>query len=139
MSLLLYAQAEDDVLPDDNSFQSGIEDVDDDDDELSNCVGNVDTGMGGMHGVVNEVATNTASNGFVGLTEAEDDVLSIDNPFQTFMEDGDESNDEPYICVANVDTGMAGMHGVVNEVATNTASLLVTTNTALSFRDEIVR
>ena len=134
----MHVEAED-VLPDDNSFQSGMEDIDDDDDELSNCVANVDTGMEGMHGVVNEVAINTVSIGVVGLTEAEDGVLPVDKSFQTFMEDVDESNDEPSNCVANVDTGMEGMHGVVNEVATNTASLLATTNTALSFRDEYAK
>jgi hypothetical protein len=37
-----------------------MEDVDDDDDDPSNCDANVATGMEGMHGVVNDVATNTA-------------------------------------------------------------------------------
>jgi hypothetical protein len=37
-----------------------MEDVVDDDDEPTNCAANVDTGMEETHGVVNEVATNTA-------------------------------------------------------------------------------
>ncbi len=46
------------------------------------------------------------------------------------MEDVDDDDDEPSNCAANVDTGMEGMHGVVNEIATNTA---------LSFRDEYAK
>ena len=128
--LFLHGEAEDDVLPLDTSFQSVMEDVGDDDGELSNCTANVDTGMEGMHGVVNGVATNTTSIDLVGPIEAEDDVLPFDNSFQTFMEDVDDDNDEPSNCVASVDTGIEGMHGVVNEVATNTS---------LSFRHEYAK
>jgi hypothetical protein len=46
------------------------------------------------------------------------------------MEDVDDDDAEPSNCVANVDTGMERMHGVVSEVATNTA---------ISFRDEYAK
>jgi len=130
MLFFLHAEAEDDVLPLDTSFQSVMEDVDDDDDELSNCAANVDPCMERLHGVINEVATSTASIDVVGPIEAEDDVLPADNSFQNFMEDVDDDNDEPSNCVAIVDTGIEGMHGAVDEVATNTA---------LSFRDEYAK
>ncbi len=46
------------------------------------------------------------------------------------MEDVESDNDEPSNCVAIVDTGIEGMHGVVKEAANNTA---------LSFRDEYAK
>ena len=68
-------------------------------------------------------------------TKADDDVPPIDNADNLYfiavcMKDVDDDDDEPSNCVANVDNGMEGMHGVVNEVATNTA---------LAFRDEYAR
>jgi hypothetical protein len=50
-------------LPD-NLTSYLTKDVDDDDDEPNNCVANFDTGMEGMHVVMNEIVTNTIALSF---------------------------------------------------------------------------